>query len=221
MPRTKLIIIILSILAVIIAAANVFLWLNYQTKKTQIQKQITEPQTKEENIDQQIAALISQYDFAGPQLRDETTKKIIALGEKSIPALDQSLSSSDKKTRFIAFQALADWAEEKPAQKQNIAAILKKDLNDPAVDLKCEVAASLLYLGQKEGIPVLIDNFGHGDTMIYLSEPPLTLDSYILAYLNIYTDADFGKDKAAWQAWWQKNQNNLQWNAAQKKFLVP
>lgn len=122
----------------------------------------------------------------------------------------------------IAYNATPGEQEE---VKQGISPFLEGNLSS----FRLMAAVTLVTMGDKEGIPVLIDLLG-SDELFFLSEPPMLVCTYANEFLVRYTEKDFGyscapgqfnmESKYQWEAWWEENSASVQWDASAEKMVV-
>jgi hypothetical protein len=124
-------------------------------------------------------------------------------------ALDH-LNDSNANVHYAAVYTLAQTATSHEGMAQ-----LEQMLTSPDTNERMLAAGSLLSLGDKEAIPVLIAALSSNDQISYW-DPPLQAYGFARAELMFYTSNDFGLVKAttlstasaaqpAWQKWWTKD----------------
>ena len=160
-------------------------------------------------------------------------EQIIALGSEAVPALVPLADSKNEGERYTAIAALgriatADGA--KPADIDAATKALAGRLDDPNVSLRTYAAGGLAAIGDKRGIPLLIEALSVQQRG-YLSVPPELLNAFAYRALNVYTGQTFGYDPLAdeakrtasqqqWRDWWKANGDRLQWDATKRGFGV-
>jgi hypothetical protein len=109
------------------------------------------------------------------------------------------------------------------------SAALKRALDDDAVHLRTIAAGSLIGLGDKDAIPVLIELLAETDE-IPGSVPPMFVDRFSSQALTAYTGEDYGLLEATsgdlrtlalgrWRTWWDNVKDTLHWDPATKKYV--
>lgn len=160
-------------------------------------------------------------------------EQIIDLGSEAVPALVPLAGSQNEAERYTAIAALgrigtADGA--KPADIEATTKALAGRLDDPNVSLRAYAAGGLVAMGDKRGVPVLIEALSVQQRG-YLSAPPELLNASAYRALNVYTGQSFGYDPLAdqaksaasqqqWRDWWKATGDRLQWDAGKRVFGV-
>ncbi|RLT38744.1 MAG: HEAT repeat domain-containing protein [Chloroflexi bacterium] len=158
-------------------------------------------------------------------------EQIIDLGSEAVPALVPLAGSQNEAERYTAIAALgrigtSDGA--KPADIEAATKALASRLDDPNVSLRTYAAGGLVAMGDKRGMPVLIEALSLQQRG-YLSVPPELLNAFAYRALNVYTGQAFGYDPLAdetkratsqqqWRDWWKANSERLQWDAGKRVF---
>ena len=114
MSRNKILIIILSILAVIIVIANISLYLNYQAKTKGQKPQIITPEAAQTlpkdpltlKIDNIISNYIGNLSSNIPADSKKAHDDLLALNKNIIDGLDKLTNSSDSGERYDAYFGL-------------------------------------------------------------------------------------------------------------------
>lgn len=104
-------------------------------------------------------------------------EKIVALGRSAIPYMLEQLDSPDLVTRYAAVYVLS-----RLAQPEDIPEMIK-GLEDPNLSNRATIAATLLWLGDDRGIPVL-EEAVLSDEMLSFSHPPELLADYTRRVLD-------------------------------------
>lgn len=160
-------------------------------------------------------------------------EQIIALGSEAVPALVPLAVSTNEGERYTAIVALgriATASNAKPADIEAATKALGGRLTDPNISLRTYAAGGLAALGDKRGIPVLIEALSVQQRG-YLSVPPELLNAFAYRALNVYTGQSFGYDPLAdeakrtasqqqWRDWWKSTGDRLQWDAGKRIFGV-
>lgn len=160
-------------------------------------------------------------------------EQIIALGSEAVPALVPLTGSQSEPERYTAITALgrigtANGA--KPADIEAATKALASRLDDPNISLRTYAAGGLVAMGDKRGVPVLIEALSVQQRG-YLSVPPELLNAFAYRALNVYTGQSFSYDPLAdeakraaseqqWRDWWKANGDRLQWDASKHVFGV-
>lgn len=165
----------------------------------------------------QVISILDNFDFREPRTADEVTQKLLNLGDVAINKLSELTDATDKMTRRKANIGLFFLAKQSAELKDKIIPILKKSLIDQDIQNRSHGAHLLVQLSEKDAIPVLINAFDYSNIYM-ISEPPIPLAYYAELTLTDFTDQNLGKNKNAWQSWWEENKNNLQWDEQDKKF---
>lgn len=143
-------------------------------------------------------------------------------GEVEQAALMQ-VDAEDPLARTAALYALANTASGKDAQRALSQALKDKDITNRTL-----AAAGLLTMGDKQGIPGLIEAL-RSDEMLKYSEPPQQAWHYAMELLLQYVDVDLGLLQAedrtaassaadALEQWWEASNADLSWNAEVERF---
>lgn len=160
-------------------------------------------------------------------------EQIIALGSEAVPPLvplAESPNEGERYTAIVALGRIATADNAKPADIEAATKALAGRLADPNVSLRTYAAGGLAALGDKRGLPVLIEALNVSQRG-YLSTPPELLNAFAYRALNVYTGQSFGYDPLAeeakrtasqqqWRDWWKANGDRLQWDAGKRVFGV-
>lgn len=123
----------------------------------------------------------------------------------SVLAIAPALEAGDPASRWAAVYVAALLAE-----TSEDAAALEVALVDSEPSLRVVAAASLIGLGQKEAIPVLIESLDSRDELPY-SDPPEPVSGLARLALEAYTGQSFD-DSAGWFIWWESVEDGLTWD---------
>lgn len=160
-------------------------------------------------------------------------EQIIDLGSEAVPALvplADSLNEGERYTAIVALGRIATADAAKPGDIDAATKSLANRLSDPNVSLRTYAAGGLVAMGDKRGIPVLIEALSVQQRG-YLSVPPELLNAFAFRALNAYTGQSFGFDPLAdeakraasqqqWRDWWKTTGERLQWDASKRVFGV-
>lgn len=180
-------------------------------------------QTTGEKID----LIVSDFDPEDPR-SFERISEIVDLGEEAIPTLGNLLEHQDDHTRWASIIALGNIGYRNKTKKTEISSILEKAFDDQDNTLRMLAAAYAVSLGNKRGIPVLIESLKICEPTRY-GEPPTLVCGEAVNTLRWYTNQDFGfkyesspeervKAIERWQDWWEKNRDQLEWDAENEEF---
>ncbi|MFP3950021.1 MAG: hypothetical protein ACLFUZ_02930 [Candidatus Micrarchaeia archaeon] len=140
------------------------------------------------------------------------------------------LESNDSYAKWTGLYVLSNIAynttpEEQEEIKQGISPFLEGNLSS----FRLMAAVTLVTMGDKEGIPVLIDLLG-SDEQMFLWEPPILVCSYANEFLVRYTEKDFeyscapgqfdAEARQQWEAWWNENSEKIEWDPDSEKMVV-
>jgi hypothetical protein len=174
------------------------------------------------NEPEQIKSTIIEYiESPEPAVSQEAydaqiNSKIIALGDKAIPALEDMLTDSRENIKLTAHFNLWYFAFGDDNKKQNILPYLKKGLTDQSFSVRLMAATHLVWLGEIDGLPILIEALGHSEMIDYLHESAAL---YAYKILKDKTSQNFILDHDQWLEWWQENNQKLKWDEKTRKFL--
>ena len=169
-------------------------------------------------------------DVAGSGNPDRADE-LLELGTDAIPTYLALLRENDTFGRWCALYALSNVAYDlNAAGRQEITDELVPLFTQNPTSIRMMAAAVAVELGDKRGIPVLISCLNE-TARFRDSEPPAPICYYANDFLVRFTDVDFGyscnydsyDERAAgqWQAWWDANGGQLEWNDGVKRFGVP
>lgn len=156
---------------------------------------------------------------------------IVALGSEAVPALlplAESQSEAERYTAIAALGRIATALDAKPADVDAATKALAGRLADPNVSLRTYAAGGLAAVGDRRGLPVLIEALSVQQRG-YLSVPPELLNDFAFRTLKAYTGQSFNYDPLAdearraasqqqWRDWWKANGDRLQWDAGKRVF---
>jgi len=108
-------------------------------------------------LQEEIDMLLRELPYRhGPELI-ATLKRLIYIGEPAVPSVVRTLRADHPKSRSNAAYVLGE------IRDRRVIPDLRKSLDDKASEVRYEVAASLLILGDWSGIPVLIEALADED----------------------------------------------------------
>lgn len=138
--------------------------------------------------------------------------RVVLQGEGVQDAVAGFLQSQDLTERWAATYVLALRADSAQAGER-----LLPILNDPEPSLRVIAAGSLIGLGQKEAIPVLIEAL---DSVVELpfNDPPELASELALEALTAYTGQSFDT-VPEWQGWWAEVEDMLEWSG--EDYAIP
>lgn len=155
-------------------------------------------------------------DFDGANVSTLDLEAIVAEGPDVIPFLADLLAQGDRSTRWATLLALAAMGHHHNAAGE-VLPHLKTALNDPDTSVRVTAAELVASLGDKAGLPVLIDAVD-SDEILRPAEPPTPVCTQVIRVLGHYTGQTF-TEEADWWVWWDANQDNLQWDPDNERFL--
>ena len=167
---------------------------------------------------EQIRALINGFDGANISSLDLVA--IVAGCASAIPVLEELLAQGGRAARWAALVALA--AVGRQCNKAEVVLPhLKTTLNDPDISMRVTAAELVTSLGDKAGIPVLIDAVDSDVQNLRPAEPPTPVCNQALSVLGHYlghlTDQEYTRE-AEWQDWWDTNQDSVEWDPDNERF---
>jgi hypothetical protein len=139
--------------------------------------------------------------------------------------------SDDAYANWTALYVLSNIAwdtddTEKARLKEKIIPFIDGNISS----FKFLAGATLITMGDVDGIPVLIESLSANE-LLALSEPPILVCDYANVFLVRYTEEDFGFtcgvggiDEAArddWSRWWSENNGSISWDASEGRMVVP
>ncbi len=140
------------------------------------------------------------------------------------------LESNDSYAQWTGLYVLSNVAynaspEEQEEIRQDISPFLEGNLSS----FRLMAAVTLITMGDKEGIPVLIDLL-ESDEQMFLWEPPMPVCAYANEFLVRYTEKDFEyscapgqfdvEARQQWEAWWNENSERIGWDPDSEKMVV-
>ncbi|HEX55133.1 MAG: hypothetical protein DRO95_00795 [Candidatus Altiarchaeales archaeon] len=171
---------------------------------------------------EKILSIINGFDRNNDSTFDRV-EEIVEIGEPAVPYLIELLYSNDTYHKWAALYALSRIGHEVDRKKQEeIISHVKNLFDDKNPTIRQTAAGIAVGLGEKEGIPILIEYLKSDDTRL-LSKPRRSLSSYSISVLRYYTRQNFGysiyvpmdeREEAIkkWENWWEKNKDSLVWD---------
>ncbi len=105
----------------------------------------------------------------------------------------------------------------KPGDIEASTKALAGRLTDPNVSLRTYAAGGLVALGDKQGIPVLVEALSVQQRG-YLSVPPELLNAF--GFDPLAAEAKRAASQQQWRDWWKTTGERLQWDASKRVFGV-
>ena len=126
--------------------------------------------TQVNNVPQQAAAAFKALDPSKPETLD-AVEDLVKLGRAAVPAVAPQLTSPNLVNRWAAISYFS-----RVATADDIT-ILANAINDSDFGNRATVAATLLRLGDKRGLQILVDAT-KSDEQLSFSHPPILLADY-------------------------------------------
>ena len=162
----------------------------------------------------QIRAAINGFD--GANISSLDLDAIVAACAVAIPVLEELLAQGDRAARWAALVALGAVGRQCNAAEA-VLPHLKSALGDPDISMRVTAAELVTSFGDKAGIPVLIDAVDSDVENLRPAEPPTSVSTQAIRVLGHYTGQPF-TEEAEWQAWWDANQDSLEWDPDNERF---
>jgi len=164
---------------------------------------------------EQIRAAVNGFD--GANISSLDLGAIVPACASAIPVLEELLAQGDRAARWAALVALA--AVGRQCNKADaVLPHLKDALNDPDdISMRVTAAELVTSFGDKAGIPVLIDAVDSDVRNLRPAEPPTSVCNQAITVLGHYTGQEHTRE-AEWQAWWDANQDSLEWDPDNERF---
>jgi len=172
---------------------------------------------EEETVKDKIFSIIAGFDFTRPQTFSAVSE-INELGVESVPILQELIKSNSLSDRWAAIILLPGFADHNPELRPTIIASLQETADDQNDTLRMLTGAQLLFLGEKQGIPVLISCLDSTEAT-HFGEPPELVKERSLFYLRYYVPFK-GETVQAWQEWWETNEDRIVWNEEKEAFEI-
>ncbi len=173
-----------------------------------------------------IKEVLNSYDENEPESYNNVNRLLNVESREMFPLLQHN----ETVHQWTALYILSNTAYLENASTQSE---VRKEI-DPFLysgnpDFKLISAITILGLGDKEGISILIDLL-EDDSLFMLSEPPMLICQYSNFVLERYTDTEFdfyctteyvnSESIQKWKDWWDQNSENASWDADQEKLVV-
>lgn len=180
-------------------------------------------------IESKINEVVNNFDGNDPRTYS-SIEDVIKIGPDAIPNLETLILSGYVEERWLAVVSLSGIARENPGLTYRITNILKGTLHDNNDTIKLITAAELISLGEKEGVPVLIELLA-ADSITLFIDPPNYTAVRANEYLRhgVQTDVDFDffstnelkqKQIVSWKEWWDTNRDDLIWDGSKGVFTL-
>jgi len=169
-----------------------------------------------------VDGIVTSFNQADPDSFNRV-EEIVDIGEPAIPVLLEMLDDKDLSKRWAAIYALSrivyDVDEER---RREVLPSIRDAFNDPNPTIRQTAAGTAVAIGDKDGIPILIEYLRSDDSRLLAGER-VSLSSYSIQVLRHYTHQDFGYDLQKsmgeredsikqWESWWDQNRDTLVWD---------
>jgi len=161
-----------------------------------------------------IRAVINGFD--GANISSLDLDAIVEACAGAIPVLEDLLEQGDRAARWASLVGLAAVGHQCNAARA-VLPPLKSALGDPDISMRVTAAELVTSLGDKAGIPVLIDAVDSDVENLRPAEPPTSVSTQAISVLGHYTGQSL-TEEAEWQAWWDANQDSLTWDPDNERF---
>jgi len=169
----------------------------------------------------EIDNILEEYSVLDFDSKDKVVANLENLSPTIISDLEGATKTEIIESRYNAHFALMLLGENSEASRIQIQPIMENGLNDSAPHISGIIANFLIYYGDKQAIPILIEKLDPNYNDVYmLSEPPLPLPTYALKTLKRYTGQNFDKNVEQWQNWWEQNNEGLTWDDQKRIFIL-
>jgi len=121
------------------------------------------------------------------------------LSPETFPLIQQNIHSDSEAVRY----AIAKGLQENP--NPDALSLIRELFNDKSFYVRRAAGLSALSLGDKDGIPIVLDTLQY-ETL----DTTYNYGDNIFAHMSNYVDVDFGVDKNAWIAWWDRVKDSYQ-----------
>lgn len=166
---------------------------------------------------ERINELVKSFNFNDYQ-SFYSLSKISSWEKEALPVLEPFLESESVSERWASVFALSEISKENETLKDVIIPVLRQLKQDKDDNIRMLVGATLISLGEKEGIPILISCLKSKE-IVHFSESTELVKDGSRAYLIQHTDYD-GINFDKWQSWWGNNQHLIFWDQPQKTFWL-
>lgn len=166
-----------------------------------------------------VSEVVGGFDTAEPSSFDRV-EELVALGPEALAEVRALVERDELSTRWAGVYTLVRLHDEVEGDERTaVVADLEGLLDDPAVTVRTMAAGGLTLMGERSGIPVLIDGLSEEGTLAY-SEPPKLVASYAQRVLAHYTGPELGADARRWRTWWEEHGKHLVWSPEDRRFEV-
>ena len=147
-----------------------------------------------------VEEILKPIESGNPEALAEGVEALRRLGREARPALVEALQSENPLVRWAAAAALGDIGDEAAA------ADLKRGLEDDSTSVRVRSAYSLAQLGDRSGVPVLLDALASDEVMV--GHPPELVadfaDQALRSISGKFAPGEETKGDRAerWRAWW-------------------
>jgi HEAT repeat protein len=158
--------------------------------------------------------------FDGANISSLDLDAIASACADAIPVLEELLAQGDRAARWAALVALAAVGHEcnaAGAVLPHLKTALNDLVKDPDISMRVTAAELVTSFGDKAGIPVLIDAVDSDVPNLRPAEPPTSVCTQAISVLGHYLGQTF-IEEADWQAWWDANQDSLEWDPDNERF---
>jgi HEAT repeat protein len=181
-----------------------------------------EPTSNQELVD----SVLASYD----ENDSSTFSNVNLLLETTTADMLPLLESNDSYEQWTGLYVLSNIAyNATPGEHEEIKEALSPFIRGNLSSFKMIAAVTLITMGDKEGIPALIDLLGSDEPM-FLWEPPVLVCNHANEFLVRYTEKDFGyscapgqfdaEARQQWEAWWNENSEKIAWDPDSEKMVV-
>jgi hypothetical protein len=181
----------------------------------------------EATIEQTIDNTVASFDETDVNSFN-SVEGLVDLGPGAIPQFLELLDDDDPYSKWAALYALSRVSHQADSTtKEQVKEKLQEYYDSDVTSFRVIAAGAALTLGDKEGIPVLIEGLENQD-MLMLTEPPQLICQFSYSTLEHYTQTSYGiicdwdttdsRTWTGWQSWWNNNKDNLTWDSANKVF---
>ncbi len=166
-----------------------------------------------------VGALVDDFSVDDYTTHDNLLE-IVDQGEAAIPALKKELKSEEPGRRWLATQGIS-WIgfELSQDKRDELIPTLKESFDDSDPRIRQISAGAAAGLGDKSGLPILIEYLDNEEATYYI-DPPEPMYHYSIVVLRHYTSQNFGYDEDApmedraqaigkWWEWWNNNGDRL------------
>ncbi len=173
-----------------------------------------------------VRSVLDSYDENDSSSFDNVNLLLVTEVEDMLPLLDENDTLAQWTALYVLSNIAYDADEETKAE---VKEKLRPFLDGKQISFRLMAAITLVTMGDKDGVPVLIELLGD-ENYLMLSEPPALICQYSNYMLTRYTGADFDfhcfpgdidlESQARWESWWAVNGDRLVWDEADGKLVV-